>query len=132
MRRSALIAAVTLVAALAVAAPAVGAAVLTHAGAHYYSRTIPKGCFANRPTIHPHRLALGCNCPRGETVQRAPSAVYRFRLRVNHPFVYEVAWQTHMPHITTTQAGPWSYVKITGPRRCGTLTQVIRVTIVPR
>jgi hypothetical protein len=131
MRRSALIAVGALVAALALAAPAIGAGVLTHAGAHYFSRTIPKGCFVNRPAIHPHRLALGCNCPRGETVQRAPSAVYRFRLVVGHAFTFAVAWQTHRPHLTTSQAGPWSYVRITGPRRCGRLTQVLRVTIMP-
>jgi hypothetical protein len=131
MRRSALIAAATVVAALATATSANAAPVLTHEGAHYYSRTIPKPCFANRPTIHPHRLALGCNCPRGETVQKPASATYRFHLFVGHPFKFEVAWQTHEPHVTTSQAGPWSYVKISGPRRCGRLTQVISVTIVP-
>ena len=131
MRRSALIAAATLVTALAMATSANAAPVRTHAGAHYYSRTIPKPCFANRPAIHPHRLALGCNCPLGETVQKSSSAVYRFPLVVGHPFRFMVAWQTHEPHITTSQAGPWSYITIRGPRRCGRLTQVISVTIVP-
>jgi hypothetical protein len=131
MRRNVLIAAATLVAALATATSANATPVWSHAGAHYYSRTIPKACFVNRPTIHPTRLALGCNCPRGETVERAPTAVYRFHLLVGHPFTYEVAWQTHEPHITTRQAGPWSYVTITGPRRCGRLTQIISVTILP-
>jgi hypothetical protein len=131
MRRSALIAAATLVVALATATSASATPVLTHEGADYYSRTIPKSCFVNRPTIHPHRLALGCNCPRGDTVQKAPTAIYRFHLLVGHPFKFEVAWQTHEPHITTSQAGPWSYVTINGPRRCGRLTQVISVTIVP-
>ena len=74
MRRSALIAAATLVTALATATSANAAVVRTHEGAHYYSRTIPKPCFANRPAIHPHRLALGCNCPLGETVQKPSSA----------------------------------------------------------
>lgn len=132
MRRSTLIATATLLVALATATSATATALLSHEGAHYYSRTIPKGCFVNRPAVHPHRLALGCNCPRGETVQKAPLAIYRFHLLVGHPFTFEVAWQTHKPHITTRQAGPWSYVTIMGPRRCGRLTQVIRVTIIPR
>lgn len=132
MRRSALIAAATMMVALAMAATANATPVRTHEGAHYYSRTIPKPCFVNRPTIHPHRLALGCNCPRGETVQKAPLAVYRFHLYAGHAFTFEVAWQTHEPHVTTKQAGPWSYVMIAGPRRCGRLTQIISVTIVPR
>jgi len=131
MRRSTLIAAATVVAALATAVSANAAPLRTHEGAHYYSRTIPKPCFANRPAIHPHRLALGCNCPLGETVQEASSGVYRFPLVAGHKFTFEVAWQTHEPHITTSQAGPWSYVTIRGPRRCGRLTQVISVTIVP-
>ena len=132
MRRSALIAGVTILAALATATSASATPVWTHTGAHYYSRTIPKSCFANRPTIHPRRLALGCNCPVGELAQRTPTATYRFHLIVGHPFTFEVAWQTHRPHISTRQAGPWSYVTIRGPRRCGRLTQVIRVTIIPR
>jgi len=104
----------------------------THIGARFYSRTIPKPCFANRPTIHPNRLALGCNGPRGEIVRRVPTATYRFRLAVGRPFVFEVMWQSHKPHVTTRQAGPWSYVTVWGPRRCAVLTQILRVTIVPR
>lgn len=131
MRRSAMIAALTLVTALATATSASAVPLRTHDGAHYFSRTIPRPCFVNRPTIHPRRLALGCSCPRGKIVPKAPTAVYRFPLVAGHPFRFEVAWQTHEPRIATSQAGPWSYVTILWPRRCGRLTQVISVTIVP-
>jgi hypothetical protein len=129
MRRFALIA-VTLVAALTQATTSAAAAALTHDGAHFYSRTIPKPCFVHPPRGLPHRLALGCNCPNGEFVQRAPTATYRFGLVAGTRFQFEVAWGGHKPKITTSQSGPWSYVKVHGPRRCAVVTEIFRVTIV--
>jgi hypothetical protein len=132
MRRTALIAVIVL-AALTTATASSAAAVLTHTGAHVYSRTIPQPCFAHAPAGHPRRLALGCVCPVGEVVAHRPTATYRFALRVGTPFLFEVAWGgQHKPKVTTSQAGPWSYVKVHGPRRCAIVTQVFRVTVVPR
>ena len=119
MRRFGLIA-VTLVAALMQATTSsAAAAVLSHAGSHYYSRTI------DDPEWRGH-LA---NCPAGEFVARAPKATYRFAIRKGIPFRFAVAWAGHMPKITTGQAGPWSYVTVHGPRRCAVVTQIFRVTV---
>jgi hypothetical protein len=132
MRRFGLIA-VTLVAALMQATTSsAAAAALSHAGSHYYSRTIPKPCFVNVPKGRPRQLAMGCNCPAGEFVQRAPKATYRFAIRKGIPFRFAVAWAGHMPKITTGQAGPWSYVTVHGPRRCAVVTQIFHVTVTTR
>jgi hypothetical protein len=127
MRRFGLIA-VTLVAGLTQATTSSAAAALTHVGSHYYSRTIPKPCFVNVPKGLPNRLALGCNCPRGEVVPRAPTATYRFPIRAGRAFRFEVAWGGHKPKVTTSQSGRWSYVKVHGPRRCAVVTEIFRVS----
>ena len=131
MRRFGLIA-VTLVAGLTQATISSATAALSHTGSHYYSRTIPKPCFVHPPKGLPNRLALGCNCPAGEVVQRAPTATYRFSVRAGTPFRFEVAWGGHKPKVTTTQAGPWSYVTVHGPRRCAVVSDIFRVSVVPR
>ena len=103
MRRTVLIAAIVL-AALIQATTSSAAAVLTHTGAHVYSRTVPKPCFAHPPAGHPRRLALGCACPAGEVAPRRPTATYRFELRAGRPFLFEVAWGgQHEPRVTTSQ-----------------------------
>jgi hypothetical protein len=130
MRRTALIA-VVIAAALTQVTTAAAAPALTHPGAKFYFRSVPKGCFAKPPKTLPHRLMLGCSCPRGEVVARGASATYRFRLRAPLPFVFKVAWNLHKPRVTTSQSGSWSFVTVHGPRRCGVVTQVVRVTIVP-
>ena len=107
MRRFGLIA-VTLVAGLTQATISSASAALTHTGSHYYSRTIPKPCF-----VH-------------------PSATYRFSVRAGIPFQFQVAWGGHKPKVTTTQAGPWSYVTVHGPRGCGRVSDIFRVTVVVR
>jgi hypothetical protein len=131
MRRFGLIA-VTLVAGLTQATISSATAALTHTGSQYYSRTIPKSCFVHPPKGLPNRLALGCNCPAGEFVPRAPTATYRFSVRAGLPFEFQVAWGGHKPKVTTTQAGPWSYVTVHGPRRCGLVSDIFRVSVVLR
>src|SRR5207248_5178803 len=113
MRRSILIAAT--VVGMAIPAAATAATTLTHTGARYYSRTIPKPCFARPPAGHPRRLARGCACPRGEVATRPATATYRFRLRAGHPFRFAVAWRFFAPKVATNQSGAWSYVKVRGP-----------------
>ncbi len=132
MRRFGLIA-VTVVAALTQVTTSSAAAVSTHKGSHFYSRTIPQPCFAKAmgPQF-PRRLAMGCNCPRGEVVPKAPTATYRFAIPAGTHFTFQVAWGgNHEPHVTTRQAGPWSYIKVRGPRRCAVLSQVVSVTATP-
>ena len=132
MRRFGLIA-VTLVAALTQATTSSAAATLTHVGSHYFSRTTPKPCFVNVPKGLPNRLALGCNCPRGEVVPHAPAATYRFPLRAGTRFQFQVVWGgAHKPRVTTSQAGRWSYVKVRGPRRCAVVIQIFRVSVTPQ
>jgi hypothetical protein len=129
MRRIGLIA-VTVVAALTQATTSANAASLTHVGSHVYSRTTPSPCFANVPKGLPNRLALGCNCPSGEVVPHAPTATYRFELRAGTRFKFQVVWGgAHKPRVTTSQAGPWSYVKVRGPRRCAVVIQIFRVSV---
>jgi hypothetical protein len=131
MRRTALIVAV-IMAALTVTTTATAAPALTHPGAQFYFRSVPKGCFAKPPKQLPNRLMLGCSCPKGEVVARGASATYRFRLSAGRAFTFKVAWNLHEPKISTSQKGLWSFVTVHGPRRCGVVTQVVRVTIVPR
>lgn len=131
MRRIGLIA-VTLVAALTQATTSSAAAALTHVGSHFYSRSAPKPCFVNVPKGLPNRLALGCNCPSGEVVQNGPTATYRFRVHAGTAFQYRVTWGGHRPRVTTSQAGRWSYLKVHGPRRCAIVTEIFRVTVIPR
>jgi hypothetical protein len=131
MRRIGLIA-VTLVAALTQATTSSAAAALTHVGSHFYSRTTPKPCFVNVPKGLPNRLALGCNCPRGEVVAHAPTATYRFSVPAGTRFTFQVVWGGHKPKVSTSQAGPWSYVKVTGPRRCAVVTEIFRVSVARR
>jgi hypothetical protein len=132
MRRFGLIA-VTVVAALTQATTSSAAATLTHNGSHFYSRTIPKPCFA-RPMgpKFPRRIAMGCNCPRGQVVPKGASATYRFAIPAGRHFTFQVAWGGNLkPRVTTSQAGPWSYIKVHGPRRCAILSQVVSVTATP-
>ena len=132
MRRFGLIA-VTVVAALAQATTGSAATGLTHEGSHFFSRTIASPCFAHVPKHFPKRLAMGCSCPRGQMAPKAPSATYRFPIRAGRQFSFAVAWAGQQkPHVTTSQAGPWSYVKVRGPRRCAALSVVVSVTATPR
>jgi hypothetical protein len=132
MRRFGLIA-VTVAAAMTQATTSSAAAAVVHTGSQFYSRTIPQPCFAHAPKGLPKRLAMGCNCPLGEFAPKAPTATYRFPISAGTPFTFAVAWGgTHKPRVTTSQAGPWSYVKVHGPRRCGVLSQVFTVTATPR
>jgi hypothetical protein len=130
-RRFGLIAVMAAAALMQATTSSAAAAELTHVGSHYYSRTIPKPCFVNVPSGRPRQLALGCNCPAGEFVARAPTATYRFAIRKGRAFRFLVAWGGHKPKISTSQAGPWSYVKVRGPRRCAVVTQIFRVTVIP-
>ncbi len=132
MRRFGLIA-VTVVAALTQATTSSAAAVLTHEGAHFYSRTIPKPCFAHVPRGFTRRLVMGCSCPQGTFAPRAPSAIYRFPISAGTRFTFAVKWAgTHQPRVSTSQSGPWSYVKVRGPRRCAVLSAVVSVAATPR
>jgi len=132
MRRVGLIA-VTVVAALAQATTGSAATMLTHSGSHFYSRTIPKPCFAqSMAPKFPRRIAMGCSCPRGHFARKAPSATYRFAIPAGQHFTFQVAWGgNHKPRVTTSQGGPWSYIKVRGPRRCAVLSQVVSVTATP-
>jgi hypothetical protein len=133
MRRFGLIAVTVVVAALTQATTGSAAVMLTHKGSHFFSRTTPKPCFA-RPMgpKFPRRLAMGCNCPRGNVVPKAPSATYRFAIPAGTHFTFQVAWGgNRKPRVTTTQAGPWSYIKVHGPRHCAVLSQVVSVTATP-
>ena len=132
MRRFGLIA-VTVVAALTQATTGSAAVMLKHNGSHFYSRTIPKPCFA-RPMgpKFPRRIAMGCTCPRGHVVPKAPSTTYRFAIPAGTHFTFQVAWGgNHRPRVTTSQGGPWSYIKVRGPRHCAVLSQVVSVTATP-
>ena len=132
MRRFGLIA-VTMVTALTQATTSSAAAVLVHGGSHFYSRTIPKQCFAQVPQGFPRRLAMGCNCPRGTFAPKAPTATYRFAIPAGTQFTFAVKWAgTHKPRVSTSQAGPWSYVRVRGPRRCGVLSAVVSVAAAAR
>lgn len=132
MRRFGVIA-VTVVAALTQATTGSAATMATHSGSQFFSRTIPNRCFAHSmgPKF-PRRLAMGCSCPRGSVVPKAPSAVYRFAIPAGQHFTFEVAWGgNHKPRVTTSQGGRWSYVRVHGPRRCAVLSQVVSVTATP-
>jgi hypothetical protein len=132
MRRFGLIA-VTVVAALTQATTGSAATGLTHEGSHFFSRTIPSPCFAHVPKHFPKRLAMGCSCPRGQVAPKPPTATYRFPIRAGRQFSFAVAWAgQHKPRVTTSQAGPWSYVKVRGPRRCAALSVVVSVSATPR
>jgi hypothetical protein len=132
MRRFGVIA-VTLVAALTQATTGSAATELAHEGSHFYSRTIPSPCFAHVPKHFPKRLAMGCSCPRGQVAPKAPTATYRFPISAGRQFSFAVAWAgQHRPRVTTSQAGPWSYVKVRGPRRCASLSVVVSVSVTPR
>ncbi len=132
MRRFGLIA-VTVVAALTQATTSSAAAVLVHDGSHFYSRTIPRQCFAHVPKGFPRRLAMGCNCPRGTFAPSAPTATYRFAIPAGTRFTFAVTWAgTRKPRVSTSQAGPWSYVQVRGPRRCAVLSAVVSVAATPR
>jgi hypothetical protein len=132
MRRFGVIA-VTVVAALTQATTGSAATALTHTGSHFYSRTTPAPCFARAMAPKfPRRLAMGCTCPRGSAVQKAPSATYRFAIPAGRHFTFQVAWGGNLkPRVTTNQAGRWSYIKVRGPRRCAVLSQVVSVTATP-
>jgi hypothetical protein len=132
MRRFGVIA-VTLVAALMQATTGSAATELSHSGSQFYSRTIPSPCFAHAPKHFPKRLAMGCSCPRGQIAPKAATATYRFRISAGRQFSFAVAWSgQHRPRVTTSQAGPWSYIKVRGPRRCATLSVVVSVSATPR
>jgi hypothetical protein len=132
MRRFGVIA-VTLVAALMQATTGSAATELSHSGSQFYSRTIPSPCFAHAPKHFPKRLAMGCRCPRGQTAPKAATATYRFPIRAGRQFSFAVAWAgQHRPRVTTSQAGPWSYIKVRGPRRCAALSVVVSVSVTPR
>jgi hypothetical protein len=131
MRRFGVIA-VTVVAALAQTTTGSAATAMAHQGSHFFSRTIPRACFAHVPKHFPRRLAMGCGCPRGQLAPKAPTATYRFPIGAGHHFSFAVAWAgQHKPRVTTNQAGPWSYVKVHGPRRCAVLSVVVSVTATP-
>jgi hypothetical protein len=132
MRRFGVIA-VTVLAALTQATTGSAATAMSHQGSHFFSRTIRSPCFAHVPKHFPKRLAMGCSCPRGQMAPKAPSATYRFPIRAGRQFSFAVKWAGQLkPHVTTSQAGPWSYVKVHGPRRCATLSVVVSVTVTPR
>jgi hypothetical protein len=132
MRRFGVIA-VTMVAALTQATTGSAATTMAHQGSHFFSRTIPSPCFAHVPKHFPKRLAMGCSCPRGQLAPKAPTATYRFPIHAGRQFSFAVAWAgQHKPRVTTSQAGPWSYVRVRGPRRCATLSVVVSVTATPR
>ena len=133
MRRFGLIAVTVMVAALTQATTSSAAPVRVHAGSHFFSRTIPSPCFARLPTGFPRRLAMGCNCPRGQFAPKAPTATYRFAIPAGTRFTFAVKWAgTHRPRVSTSQAGPWSYVRVRGPRRCAVLSVVVSVSVSPR
>jgi len=132
MRRFGLIA-VTLVAALTQASTSSAAPMRVHEGSHFFSRTIPSPCFARVPKGFPRRLAMGCSCPRGQFAAKAPTATYRFAIPAGTRFTFAVRWAgTVEPRVSTSQAGPWSYVKVTGPRRCAVVTEIFRVSVARR
>jgi len=132
MRRFGLIA-VTLVAALTQASTSSAAPMRVHEGSHFFSRTIPSPCFARVPKGFPRRLAMGCSCPRGQFAAKAPTATSRFAIPAGTRFTFAVRWAgTVEPRVSTSQAGPWSYVRVRGPRRCGALSVVVSVTVSPR
>jgi hypothetical protein len=131
MRRFGLIA-VTVVAALTQATTSSAAPMAAHQGSQFFSRTIPRPCFARVPAHFPRRLAMGCTCPRGQFAAKAPSATYRFPIPAGRHFTFAVAWAgTHKPRVSTNQAGPWSYVRVRGPRRCAVLSVVVSVRATP-
>jgi hypothetical protein len=132
MRRFGLIA-VTLVAALTQATTSSAAPTRLHNGSQFFSRTIPSPCFAHVPQGFPRRLAMGCTCRRGTFAPKAPTATYRFAIPAGTRFAFAVRWAgTHRPRVTTSQAGPWSYVRVRGPRRCAVLSVVVSVAATPR
>ena len=133
MRRFGLIVVTVMVAALTQATTSSAAPVRVHAGSQFYSRTIPSPCFAHAPKHFPKRLAMGCSCPRGQMAPKAATATYRFPVRAGRQFLFAVAWAgQHKPRVTTSQAGPWSYIKVRGPRRCAALSVVVSVSVTPR
>lgn len=132
MRRFALIA-LTIAAALFQAQTSSAAApTLTRYGSHFFSRTQPAPCFAHAPKGLPKRLALGCNCPKGEVAPKAATATYRFALKAGTRFMFAVTWGGHKPKVTTHQKGRYSYVRVRGPRRCLVISEIFRVHVTPR
>jgi ABC-type nitrate/sulfonate/bicarbonate transport system substrate-binding protein len=132
MRRFALFAVIFAAALFQAQTSSAAAPTLTRYGSHFYSRTQPTPCFAHPPKGLPKRLALGCVCPRGEVVPKAPTATYRFALKAGTPFTFAVTWGGHKPKVRTHQKGPYSYVTVIGPRRCAVVGEIFRVHVTPR
>jgi hypothetical protein len=130
MTRFVLIAA-TVTAALVPATAGAAVTPLTRPGTAFYARSQPNPCHAHAVKHHPRLLALGCTCPRGNVVKHPSAVTYRFHIKAGRRFEFRVQWRFFKPKVTTSQAGPWSYVRVRGPRKCARTIQVRRVTVSP-